>query len=152
MFDGSPSSYKNWRPREAAIHIQFCLLWCYELWYLVTHTHRKRRTAEKNNTQGSVTAEYISHSDRPFTMHKCCRTKIKFGYVRTTNVWAGYSDWLQAGRSGDRIPVGARFFRTCPDRPWGPPSLLYNGYRVFPGGRKRPGRHADPSLLSSAEV
>jgi hypothetical protein len=25
-------------------------------------------------------------------------------------------------------------FRTCPDRPWGPPSLLYTGYRVFPGG------------------
>jgi hypothetical protein len=43
-------------------------------------------------------------------------------------------------------------FRTCPDRPWGPPSLLYNGYRVFPGGRKRPGRDADPSPHSSAEV
>ena len=28
---------------------------------------------------------------------------------------------------------GARFFRTCPDRSWGPPSPLYNGYRVFPG-------------------
>ena len=26
-------------------------------------------------------------------------------------------------------------FRTCPDRPWGPPSILYNGYRVFPGGK-----------------
>ena len=27
-----------------------------------------------------------------------------------------------------------RIFRTPPDRPWGPPSLLYNGYRVsFPG-------------------
>jgi len=25
-------------------------------------------------------------------------------------------------------------FRTSPDRPWGPPSLLYNGYRVFPEG------------------
>ena len=24
-------------------------------------------------------------------------------------------------------------FRTRPDRPWSPPSLLYNGYRVFPG-------------------
>jgi hypothetical protein len=35
-------------------------------------------------------------------------------------------------------------FRTCPHRPWGPPSLLYNGYRVFPGGIKRPGRDADP--------
>ena len=38
-------------------------------------------------------------------------------------------------------------FRTCPDRPWGPPSLLYNGYRVFPGGKERPGRDADPSPL-----
>jgi hypothetical protein len=38
-------------------------------------------------------------------------------------------------------------FRTCPDRTWGPPSLLYNGYRVFLGGRMRPGRDADPSPL-----
>jgi hypothetical protein len=30
---------------------------------------------------------------------------------------------------------GGEIFRTCPDRPWGPPSLLYNGYRVFPGGK-----------------
>jgi hypothetical protein len=42
-------------------------------------------------------------------------------------------------------------FRTCPDRPWGPPSLLYNGYRVFPGGKVRPGRDAEPSPPSSAE-
>jgi hypothetical protein len=45
-----------------------------------------------------------------------------------------------------------RDFPTCPDRPWGPPSLLYNGYRVFPGDRKRPGRDADPSPPSSDEV
>ena len=25
--------------------------------------------------------------------------------------------------------------RTLPDRPWGPPSLLHNGYRVTPGGK-----------------
>jgi hypothetical protein len=36
-------------------------------------------------------------------------------------------------------------FRTRPDRPWGPPSLLYNGYRVLPGGKIRPGRVADHS-------
>jgi hypothetical protein len=29
---------------------------------------------------------------------------------------------------------------------------VYDGYRVFPGGRKRPWRDADPSPLSSAEV
>jgi hypothetical protein len=28
----------------------------------------------------------------------------------------------------------------CPDWPWGPPSLLYNGYRVFPRGKVRLGR------------
>ena len=30
-------------------------------------------------------------------------------------------------------PGGGEIFCTCPDRPWGPRSLLYNGYRVFPG-------------------
>jgi len=43
--------------------------------------------------------------------------------------------------------VVGEIFRTCPDRPWGPPSLLYNRYRVFPGGEERPGRDADPSPL-----
>jgi len=45
-----------------------------------------------------------------------------------------------------------RFFHTCLDRPWGPPILLYNGYRVFPGSKERPGRDADPSPPSSAVV
>ena len=51
----------------------------------------------------------------------------------------------------DRILVGTRF-SAHPDRPWGPPSLLYNGYRVFPGGKVRPGRAADHSPPSSAAV
>jgi hypothetical protein len=28
-------------------------------------------------------------------------------------------------------PGGGEIFRTRPDRPWSPPSLLYNVYRVF---------------------
>jgi len=47
--------------------------------------------------------------------------------------------------------VGAKF-SACPDWPWGPPSLLYNGYRVFPRGKVRPGRAVDHSPPSSAEV
>jgi len=62
----------------------------------------------------------------------------------------GIATELRAGRSGDRIPVGGEIFHTCPDRPCGPPSLLYNGYLVFPGGKERPGRDADPSPTSSA--
>ena len=49
-------------------------------------------------------------------------------------------------------PGGGEVFRTRPDRLWGPPSLLYNGYRVFSGGKERPGRDADPSPPSSAVV
>jgi len=45
---------------------------------------------------------------------------------------------------------GGEIFRTCPDRPWGPLSLLYNGYRFFPVDKDRPGRDADPSPPSSA--
>ena len=33
-----------------------------------------------------------------------------------------------------------------------PPSLLYNGYRVFPGGKVRLGHAADHSPTSSAMV
>jgi hypothetical protein len=62
-----------------------------------------------------------------------------------------YSDWLRAGRFGDRIPMGARFFAHVQTGPCAHPSLLYNGYGVFPGG-KRLGRDADHTPPSSAEV
>jgi hypothetical protein len=50
-----------------------------------------------------------------------------------------FSDLLQARRSGNRMPVKGEIFRICPDRPWGPPSLPYNVYRVSFTGVKRPG-------------
>ena len=70
-------------------------------------------------------------------------------------MWAGSSVGIATGyglavrRSN---PGGGEIFRTCPDRPWDPPSLLYNGYRVFPGGKERPGRDTDLSPSSSAVV
>jgi hypothetical protein len=64
------------------------------------------------------------------------------------SVWRLATGWTVRGS----IPGGGEIFRTCPDRPWGPPSLLYNGCRVFSGSRKRSGRDADPSPPSSAEV
>jgi len=39
-------------------------------------------------------------------------------------------------------PCGGEIFRTCPDLPWGPSSLLYNEYQVFPGGKA--GSGVDP--------
>jgi hypothetical protein len=43
------------------------------------------------------------------------------------------SDSLQAGRFGYRIPGGSETSRTHPDRPWGPPSRLYNECWVTTG-------------------
>jgi len=60
--------------------------------------------------------------------------------------WAGSSVGIAT-----ELRVGTRF-SARPDRPWGPPSLLYNGHRVFPGGKVRPGRAADHSPPSSAAV
>ena len=37
--------------------------------------------------------------------------------------------------SGIESRWGGEIFRTSLDRPCGPPSLLYNGYRVFPGSK-----------------
>jgi len=60
----------------------------------------------------------------------------------------GIATELRARRSG----IESRWGRDFPDRPWGPPSLLNNGYRVFPGGKVRPGRAVDHSPPSSAVV
>ena len=65
-----------------------------------------------------------------------------FSSLLIITVWAGSSVGIATdyGLDGPRIESrwGARF-SARPDRPWGPPSLLYNGYRVFSGGKVRPG-------------
>jgi hypothetical protein len=42
--------------------------------------------------------------------------------------------------------------RSRPDRPWGPPSLLYNGYRFSFPGVKRQGRGVNHPLQSTADI
>jgi hypothetical protein len=46
------------------------------------------------------------------------------------SVWRLATDWTVRGSN----PDGSEIFRTPPDRPWGPSSLLYNGYRVLSRG------------------
>jgi len=72
---------------------------------------------------------------------------VIFGPGGSVGIATGY--WLDG--PGIEFQWG-KIFRTCPDRPWGPPSLLYNGYRVFPESKERPGRDADSSPPSSAVV
>ena len=79
---------------------------------------------------------------------------LKHFHNRTQYQWAAIAQSVQRLATGWTVrgsnPGGGEIFRTCPYRPWVPPSLLCNGYRVFPGGKKQPGRDANPSPTSSA--
>ena len=60
---------------------------------------------------------------------------------------------IVTGYGLDGLGIESRWGRDFPhlSRPaLGPPSLMYKGYRIFPGGKERPGRYADPSPPSSA--
>jgi len=52
--------------------------------------------------------------------------------------WSENSDYEQLA-TGWTVrgsnPGEGKISRNSPDRPWGPPSLLYNAYRAFPGGK-----------------
>jgi hypothetical protein len=62
-----------------------------------------------------------------------------------------FSDSL--GQEGPGIESRwGEILRTYPDRLRGPPSLLYNGYRVFPGGKGGRGVMLTTHPPSSAEV
>ena len=49
-------------------------------------------------------------------------------------------------------PGGGQDFLPIQTGPGAHPAYLYNGYWVFPGGKVRPGRAADHSPPSSAQV
>ena len=60
---------------------------------------------------------------------------------------AGYSDWLQAGRSGDRIPVGARFSAPVQIGPGAHPASCTMGTGSFPGVKSGQGVTLTPHPL-----
>ena len=116
------------------------------------------------STRLCVTACGVMHSPR------CCRPKagnfgnicwyfnaptfdvtIKGFNIRQQHVGrpgssVGIATELRAGWSGDRTPLGGERWDFPPVQT-GPPSLPYNGYRVFPGGKIRLGRAAVHSPL-----
>ena len=78
------------------------------------------------------------------------------GYVReisAADIWniTVYSDSLRAGRSGDRIPVKARFSALVQIGPWAYRFSNRMGTGTFPGV-KQPGRGFDHPTPFSAEV
>jgi len=94
--------------------------------------------------------KFVKFNIQKFYMVLNLRLKLLYGPVGPVaqSVLRLATGWTVRGSN----PGGGEILRTCPDRSWGPPSLLYNGYRVLPGGKERPGRVADHSPPSSAVV
>jgi hypothetical protein len=71
--------------------------------------------------------------------HFICLSKIGCTLTGRNNNFTMYILHIQRLATGWTVrgsnPGGGEIFRTRPDWPWGPPSLLYNGYRAFPGGK-----------------
>ena len=68
---------------------------------------------------------------------------------------AAGTDWAMGWMFQDSTPImdKRRFsFLKCPDRPWGPPRLLFSVYHALSPGIKRPGRDLDNLPPSSAHI
>ena len=116
------------------------------LWYMAHFTaikialiyFKKGRLKKKQHSE-YLTGTFSCHSEA--TYYPVC------GPGSSVGIATGYG----AGRSGDRIPVGARFSAPLQTGPGAHPASCTMGTGVFPGV-KRPGRDADPSPPSSAVV
>jgi len=75
----------------------------------------------------------------------CSREKV------TLNI-TSYSHQATVWKVRGSNPGEGEIFRTPPDRPWGPPNLLCNGYRLSSSGVKRPGRGVDHPPSTSSQV
>jgi hypothetical protein len=84
----------------------------------------------------------------------CVTNSLQFTRLQThrgPGQLSRYSDSLRAGRSGDRIPVGAKFFAYVQTGPGAYPASYTMGTGSFPGV-KRPGSGADHPPPTSAGV
>ena len=86
---------------------------------------------------------------RYLSSHSTVKTNILTYNTVTGGLGSSVSIATDYGLDGPGIDTRWGEIFRLPDRPWGPPNLLYNGYRIFLRGKEWPGRNADPSPPSS---
>jgi hypothetical protein len=108
-----------------------------------------RNTSNNSNSLvKSVSWKYYSWK----AIHFYVRHRIGWSRDSVVGIATGYG--LDDQEVGVRVTVGSRIFSSPrrPDRLWGTPNLLSNGYWGSSPGVKRPRREADHSPSPSTEV
>ena len=103
-----------------------------------------------HSTQTPIKCAHTKYT-QTLSIHNICIIYISI-YIYTANISnTAQVASLRAGRSGDRIRVGARFSAPVPTSPGAHPASCTMGTRSLPGV-KRPRRGVDHPLSSNAEV
>jgi hypothetical protein len=89
-------------------------------------------------------SDFISNAENTTTIYS------DLHFNRGPQQLSRYSNWLRAGRFGDRIPVGARFSAPVKTDLVAHPASCKMGTGSYLGGKKRLGCNAVPSPPSSA--
>jgi hypothetical protein len=135
--------HRNW---------QFCLRHPHKIMRTIStqnyaHTfHTKLCAKFQHKIMSTLSTQNYAHTSHTKLCvhfpHKIMRTLPTQNYAHTshTKLCAHLPQKILLMHSTQRKvrgsnPGGGEIFRATPDRPWGPPSLLYQGYRVFPGGK-----------------
>ena len=106
----------------------------------------------KRRTEPSHAADFLQKLIAP---HQVKRNSLRFIKSEGSLSYSHQSAICLSSKSKliqSTNPCGGDIFRTRPNRPWGPSSLLYDRHRVSFPRVKRPGRGANYPPPSSAEV
>jgi hypothetical protein len=123
-------------------HIMYDHLWLVWLYHIFCN-HLKWNNSKKKCSWPEICALITTFT---FNQRQPKKSLCKMGRDSSVSLVNGY----RLDGPGIKSWWGQDFCKRL-DRPWGPPSLLYNGYSVFPGGYQ-PGHDADHPSPSSTEV
>jgi len=122
---------------------------------LASKSQRYTEQPETDSSQSTLIITFLLSYMRVTSLYKHPHLHSGFIWYSKRSSGSGSSVGIATGYGLEGPGIESRWgeiFCTCPDRPWGPPSLLYNEYQVFSGGKGRQGRKADLSPPPSAVV
>ena len=112
----------------------------------ISDVKRSERDVDQSRQSSVEVESEWSYTSTPLLCFHCrYGTTLPSLYPPALSIDMGWTFRLSTSGGGHSFP-------TRPDRAWGPPSLLYNGYRVSFPGVKRPGREVDYPPSSIAKV